>query len=98
MNLFENDLTGEIPPELGRMAALVKLDLSRNALSGPIPPELSQLARLRSLDLSHNRLSGSLSPGLIELFRQNSVFVDFTGNEMICVANSPFAFGDVPPL
>ncbi len=49
------------------------------------------------MDLSHNRLSGSLGRGLVELFRQNPVLVDFTGNEMICVGDSPFAFGDVPP-
>ncbi len=97
LELSGNDLSGPIPLELGQLGWLRILDLSHNRLSGPFPPELAQLARLDSLDLSHNRLSGSLGPGLVKLFRQNPVVVDFTGNGMICVAESPFAFGDVPP-
>ena len=97
LDLSGNDLSGPIPLELGQLGWLRILDLSHNRLSGPLPPELAQLARLDSLDLSHNRLSGSLGPGLVKLFRQNPVVVDFTGNGMICVAESPFAFGDVPP-
>ena len=44
--LDNNELSGEIPPELGRLANLTELELSDNSLSGEIPPELGRLANL----------------------------------------------------
>ncbi len=41
LNLRANQLTGEIPPELGNLANLINLDLERNQLTGEIPPELA---------------------------------------------------------
>ena len=37
---------GSIPPELGQLNNLQKLDLDGNRLSGSIPPELGQLTNL----------------------------------------------------
>ena len=59
-----NQLTGEIPPELGSLANLQHLDLSSNRLSGEIPPELGNLADLGHLDLNGNELSGEIPPEL----------------------------------
>ena len=42
LTLRSNNLTGPVPPELGRLSSLVELKLERNALSGPVPPELGQ--------------------------------------------------------
>ena len=50
--LYENRLSGEIPPELGNLANLETLGLSNNRLSGEIPPELGSLANLEDLSLS----------------------------------------------
>ena len=45
--LDNNELSGEIPPELGSLANLTgELELSDNGLSGEIPPELGSLANL----------------------------------------------------
>ena len=54
--LFNNGLSGSIPPELGGLADLRELSLWRNHLSGSIPSELGQLANLRQLHLSQNDL------------------------------------------
>ena len=53
-----DQLSGEIPPELGNLANLTGLALSKNELSGEIPPELGSLASLEYLYLGRNQLSG----------------------------------------
>ena len=58
--LYENQLSGPIPPELGQLTHLDSLSLFENRLSGPIPPELGRLTRLESLQLQQNRLSGPI--------------------------------------
>ena len=106
LDLSRNALSGPIPPELGQLAELRSLDLSHNRLSGPLPAGLSEIV-LRNpwgwgeVDLLHNRLSGPLPPELSEILLQNpgvyGVFVDFRGNEMICVPDWPsFAFVGAP--
>ncbi len=64
LRLNDNDLTGEIPPELGNLASLEDLDLRRNLLTGEIPPELGNLANLGFLRLNDNNLTGEIPPEL----------------------------------
>ena len=42
LSLRRNQLSGEIPPELGSLASLTLLNLGDNELIGEIPPELNQ--------------------------------------------------------
>ena len=58
--LIGNNLSGEIPRELGDLGELQWLFLSRNGLSGSIPQELGNLYNLKILMLSNNELSGSI--------------------------------------
>ena len=58
--LDNNELSGEIPPELGSLANLAYLDLSGNQLSRRIPSELGDLTKLMSLALHDNLLSGEI--------------------------------------
>eukprot|EP00752_Nemacystus_decipiens_P009015 g8047.t2 len=59
-----NNLTGVIPPQLGRLTALTKLDLTGNKLSGEIPRDLGKLRALKHLMMPHNELSGTIPPEL----------------------------------
>ncbi|KAH0919314.1 hypothetical protein HID58_026974 [Brassica napus] len=67
LDLSENELTGEIPSELGDLLRLRALNLSHNYLSGVVPATFSGIRNLESLDLSFNRLHGRIPPQLTEL-------------------------------
>lgn len=58
LDLSYNQLTGEIPVELGNLARLWSLDLSNNQLTGEIPEELGNPTYLGALYLSNNQLTG----------------------------------------
>ena len=65
LSLNENNLVGEIPPELGGLDDLFTLYLHTNKLSGPIPAELSKFSELRDFFLNGNaEISGWLPPEL----------------------------------
>ncbi len=65
--LFDNQLTGEIPPELGDLPNLESLALLANRLTGEIPPELGNAAKLWDLFLGRNGLTGKIPPELGDL-------------------------------
>ena len=67
LDLTQMGLNGRIPAELGRLAGLVSLRLSRNRLAGGIPPELGKLAGLRVLALDGNFLTGPAPPEIGKL-------------------------------
>ena len=58
LDLHDNNLSEEIPPELGNLSALQILNLSENQLSGDMPSDLAGLSSLEELNLSDNQLSG----------------------------------------
>ena len=67
VSLAGNGLVGNLPSELGDLAALGWLFLGDNALTGSIPPELGDLASLYQLSLHGNALTGSIPPELGKL-------------------------------
>jgi Leucine-rich repeat (LRR) protein/glucose/arabinose dehydrogenase len=64
LRLNRNQLSGEIPPELGYLTNLNWLYLQDNTLSGKIPAELGNLTNLKELWLENNRLGGEIPPEL----------------------------------
>ena len=45
LNLYDNNLSGTIPPEIGNLTQLITLYLYENNLSGTIPPEIGNLTQ-----------------------------------------------------
>jgi hypothetical protein len=53
-------LSGSVPPELGRLTKLERLELNHTELSGPMPEAFGNLTRLEVLMLGSTRMSGPL--------------------------------------
>ena len=65
LDLSHNQLSGNIPAEIGILEDLERLNLSNNHLLGNLPPELGDLSNLEHLILSGNReLNGPIPPEL----------------------------------
>ncbi|KAK9025537.1 hypothetical protein V6N11_038401 [Hibiscus sabdariffa] len=67
LDLSCNNLTGDIPRSLGKLASLHALNLSHNHLTGFIPVSFSNLSQVESLDFSYNNLSGKIPSELVDL-------------------------------
>ena len=83
LSLRSNNLSGEIPAQLGDLANLKALDLAWNRLNGEIPTELSHLAELMLLDLGgdfssddSNELTGEIPPELGNLANLRALVLD----------------------
>lgn len=78
LHLWNNRLSGPIPPELKALINLTSLAIQDNQLSGPIPTELGNLTNLEHLALWGNELRGQIPTelgrlkGLKELWLDNN--------------------------
>ena len=86
LNLIENQLTGNIPPEIGILTNLTGLFLSYNYLQGEIPSEIGNLRNLTELHLGHNYLQGEIPPEIGNLV--NLTHLSLWDNELT---------GSIPP-
>jgi Leucine-rich repeat (LRR) protein len=74
--LTDNNLTGNLPPELGNLANLQRFYLGNNQLSGSLPSEWSTLVNLQWLYLDNNQLSGNLPPEWSNLANLQTLFLN----------------------
>ncbi|KAF8673222.1 hypothetical protein HU200_048774 [Digitaria exilis] len=65
--LADNQFTGTLPEDIGRLSSLQFLDLSQNRFEGQIPQSLGNITELTSLSLSRNLLQGQIPRGLNSL-------------------------------
>ena len=86
LNLIENQLTGNIPPEIEILTNLTGLFLSYNYLRGEIPSEIGNLRNLTELHLGHNGLQGEIPPAIGNL--ANLTYLSLWDNELT---------GSIPP-
>ena len=86
-----NELHGEIPPEIGLFYRLFKLNLRQNNLSGEIPlSSIMNLNILQELELSHNNfepytLPDEIGNGFLQALSLNST--NLTGTLPSSLAN-----------
>ncbi|KAK4748425.1 hypothetical protein SAY87_015011 [Trapa incisa] len=75
INFLENELNGEIPPQIGYLKRLETLQLSNNSLTGSIPVSLSNCSYLTNFSLSYNQLSGEIPVELTSLTKLRNLHV-----------------------
>jgi len=79
LNLYNNNLTGEIPSDIGNLTNLTSLNLSGNQLTGEIPPEIGNLINLNYLFLRDNQLTGEIP---FEICNQGDNTPDVENNQL----------------
>ncbi|MES2706583.1 MAG: COR domain-containing protein [Verrucomicrobiota bacterium] len=72
LSLSKLDLTA-LPPEIGQLTTLTRLDVSNNQLTA-LPPEIGQLMALKELFVSDNQLT-ALPPEIGQLMALKELFV-----------------------
>ncbi|CAI5967981.1 unnamed protein product [Closterium sp. NIES-65] len=89
-----NRLSGRIPSTLGRLTALVRLELDDNSFNSTIPAALGNLALVTKLDFSKNPLNGSLPPafGALSSLANMSLY----GTWLECPTNQPCGVEQTP--
>ena len=75
-NLSENNLQGEIPPELGQLRNLQFLGLANNQITSVIQESIGSLSNLSQIDLLGNRLTRSVLMSFSTLLNLRCIFVD----------------------
>ncbi|KAI3876880.1 hypothetical protein MKW92_031996 [Papaver armeniacum] len=101
LDLSYNSLVGTIPnqvvpPTIGNLGLLQKLDLSSNTLTGIFPETIEKLKLLAFLALSNNRLEGKSFPqGITKLVSLQYLLMD--GNSMF-MSSLPNELGNLVKL
>ncbi|MBN2650503.1 MAG: cadherin domain-containing protein [Prolixibacteraceae bacterium] len=73
----DNNLSGQLPPEIGNLVWLFELSLSDNHLSGTLPEEIGNLANLDHLGLGSNNISGPLPASFSALVNLRSLSLSY---------------------
>ncbi len=81
INLQGNNLSGEIPPEIGKFAQLKVLRLYSNELQGEIPSEIGSLGKLEQLWMGEDQLTGPLPASMGNLTSLREFLMYQTGIE-----------------
>ncbi|PON61083.1 Tyrosine-protein kinase [Parasponia andersonii] len=108
LSLQLNNLTGELPTEIGNCKFLTHLYLTGNQFSGDLPNSLSRLCNLKRLHISENNFHGELPDlprisGLTSFVAENNKLsgkipdFDFSNLDRFNLSNNNFS-GQIPDL
>jgi Leucine-rich repeat (LRR) protein len=91
LNLPDNNLTGTLPENIGKLSQLQYCDLRDNQLDGAIPAGLNNCVQIVYLDLSGNMFDSAPSFNALNKL----VMLDFSFNELTAL---PVLNGNLPQL
>lgn len=92
--LFNNNLEGEIPNEIGDFIGLTNLQLGVNKLSGNIPNTIGSLINLKTLQISDTFISGTIPTSIGNL--SNLINLYLSSNQL--TGSIPDIFNNMPNL
>ncbi|XP_062102637.1 probable LRR receptor-like serine/threonine-protein kinase At4g37250 [Humulus lupulus] len=92
--LPSSGILGPVPPELGTIENLQRLDLSNNSLNGSLPKSLFEASELRFLDLSNNLIAGELP----EVIAMNTNLQALNLSDNALAGKIPSNLGSLPSL
>ncbi len=72
--LYDDDLIGQIPKNVGHLIYLDTLNLAYNQLTGEIPSSLGDLQNIKYLYLYHNKLNGTISDSICKILPRDISF------------------------
>ncbi|XP_021287636.1 putative receptor-like protein kinase At3g47110 [Herrania umbratica] len=82
LNLFGMSLVGTIPPHLGNLSFLSRLNIGNNSFHGSLPHQLANLHRLNFINFGNNSMSGDIPAWFGSFAQLQSLFLhgnNFTG-------------------
>ena len=71
--LFNNNLNGTLPSEIGDLTELESLNFNSNQLSGKIPNEIGNLVNLTYMQMAYNQFSGPFPTAICNLTQLTSL-------------------------
>ncbi|XP_068340014.1 probable LRR receptor-like serine/threonine-protein kinase At3g47570 [Pyrus communis] len=80
LNLQDQKLTGSLPPSIGNLSYLTRINLGSNNFRGEIPEEIGRLQSLHFLNLSHNSFGGKIPTNLSQCTQLKTI--EFSYNEV----------------
>jgi hypothetical protein len=78
----KNNISGQLPPEIGNLVWLKSLDIANNNITGILPAELGNLVNLEAISLSDNNINGPLPSSLANLVKLRTIY--FSNNPLNC--------------
>jgi len=82
VQLWTNNLSGSIPPEIGNLTGLVRFAVQSNTIGGTLPQEIGLLTNLVDLMVAENNIDGPFPYSIGNLIDLTTVYMDknnFTG-------------------
>ncbi|WP_179345632.1 T9SS type A sorting domain-containing protein [Winogradskyella ursingii] len=91
LNLFNNNLSGNIPVEIGNLTELKNINFPNNLLSGSLPTTFGNLNQLKEFRINNNTIVGSIPT---EIFNLSSLEIFSIGNNLMS-GNLPSEIGNL---
>lgn len=91
LNLFSNNLVGELPPEINQLSEIQFINMYQNKLNGAIPIEFGQLSKLLWISMFSNEFTDTIPSEIGQL--TNLVYLALDYNEL--TGSIPNTFGQL---